>query len=105
MNEITPRELAEKMKSGNAPIIIDVREPFEYAYAHIEGAQLKPLGEIQSWATELDKEQEYVLQCHTGSRSFQATYMLERMGFKKVVNLAGGIDAWSGDVDSNVPRY
>ena len=105
MNEITPRELAERIKSGNAPIIIDVREPFEYTLAHIEGAQLKPLGEIRSWAKELDTEQEYVLQCHTGSRSFQAAYMLERMGFKNVANLVGGIDAWSEDVDPHVPRY
>ena len=105
MNEITPRELAERMKSGSAPIIIDVREPFEYAYAHIEGAQLKPLGEIRSWAKELDKAQAYVMQCHTGSRSFQAASMLERMGFKNVSNLVGGIDAWSRDVDPNVPKY
>jgi len=105
MNEITPRELAERMRSGSAPIIIDVREPFEYAYAHIEGAQLKPLGEIRSWAKELDKEQAYVLQCHTGARSFQAAHMLERMGFKNVANLVGGIAAWSADVDPNVPRY
>ncbi len=105
MQQMTTTELAERMKNGTAPTIIDVREPNEYAYARLPGAVLKPLGGIYQWARELDKEQEYVLQCHTGSRSFQAAYMLERLGFKKVYNLQGGIDDWSQRVDASVPRY
>ncbi len=105
MQEMTVQELADRIKAGTAPIIIDVREPDEYAHARIEGAVLKPLGGIYQWSQELDKEQEYVLQCHTGARSFQAAYLLERMGFKKVANLVGGIDDWSRRIDSNVPRY
>ncbi len=105
MREMNVKELAERIKSGTAPIIIDVREPDEYRYARIPGAVLKPLGGITQWAQELDKEQEYVLQCHTGSRSWQAAHLLERMGFKKIANLEGGIEAWSMYVDPNVPRY
>ena len=105
MQEMNVRELAERIKAGNAPLIIDVREPHEYAYARIPGAVLKPLSEFRVWAPELDKDQEYVLQCHTGSRSWQAAYLLERIGFQKVYNLSGGIEAWSLHVDSTVPRY
>ena len=105
MQEMNAKQLAEQIKQGTAPTLIDVREPNEYTYARIPGAVLKPLGGIYQWAQELDKDQEYVLYCHTGSRSWQATYMLERMGFKKVINLSGGIDSWSTHVDASVPRY
>ena len=105
MQQMTVQELSNRIKAGTVPIIIDVREPYEYQHAHIEGAVLKPLGGIYQWARELDKEQEYVLQCHTGSRSFQAAYMLERMGFKRVANLIGGIEEWSLQIDPTVPRY
>ncbi len=105
MQEMNVKELAERIKAGSAPLIIDVRESNEYAYARIPGAVLKPLGDFREWAQELDKDQEYVLQCHTGSRSWQAAYLLERMGFMKVYNLSGGIEAWSMHVDASVPRY
>jgi len=105
MQDMQVKELAERIKADDAPLIIDVREPNEYAYARIPGAVLKPLSGIYQWAQELDQDQEYVLQCHTGARSWQAATMLERMGFKKVYNLSGGIDAWSIHVDANVPRY
>ena len=105
MQQMTVTELAERVTQGNAPTIIDVREPDEYAYARLPNAILKPLGGIYQWALELDKTQEYVLQCHTGARSFQAAYLLEHMGFRQVYNLQGGIDEWSVRVDPNVPRY
>ena len=105
MQEMNVKELDERIKAGNAPQIIDVREPNEFAYARIPGAVLKPLGDFREWAQELDKDREYVLQCHTGSRSWQAAYLLERMGFAKVYNLSGGIDAWSLHIDPSVPRY
>jgi adenylyltransferase/sulfurtransferase len=105
MEDITVTDLAARIKSGDAPIIIDVREPEEYAIARIEGAQLKPLGDIMEWSQELDREREYVLQCHTGSRSAYAAQILRQLGFKNVRNLIGGIDAWSARVDPGVPRY
>ncbi len=105
MENITVTDLAARMKSGDAPIVIDVREPHEHAYARIEGALLKPLGDIMEWAQELDRDQEYVVHCHTGRRSEYAARVLRQMGFKKVKNLIGGIEAWSVQVDPSVPRY
>lgn len=103
--EISPKELAEKMKGPNPPLLVDVREPREFLFCRIEGAQLKPLREIQEWAEALDQEAEIVLQCHTGVRSGQATLYLQYLGFKRVANLRGGIEAWSLEVDPEVPRY
>ncbi len=105
MQQMTAIELAERLKNGTAPVIIDVREPNEYAFARLPGAVLKPLGGIYQWAQELDKEQTYVLYCHVGARSWQAAYLLDRMGFKQVYSLQGGIDDWSLRVDASVPRY
>ena len=105
MQEMTVQQLAERINEGTAPTLIDVREPNEYSYAHLPAAVLKPLGGIQQWAQELDKDQEYVLYCHTGVRSWQAAHLLERLGFTKVINLSGGIDWWSTLVDPDMPRY
>ena len=105
MEEITVTELAARMKDDDAPIVIDVREPDEFAYARVEGAQLMPLGGIMNWMQELDPEKDYVMLCHTGNRSAYATMILRQMGFKSVRNLVGGIDAWSALVDPSVPRY
>lgn len=105
MQQMTVQQLAEQIKAGTAPVIIDVREPYEYQRARIEGAILKPLGEIYQWARELDKEQSYVVMCHTGARSYQAAFMLERLGFTQVANLLGGIDDWTMRIDPTVPRY
>src|SRR5688572_12274028 len=103
--EITVVELSEKLQGSQPPLLIDVREPDEYEFSRIEGAQLKPLGEIMEWAKELDPEAEIVCQCHTGRRSAQAAYYLQSLGFKRVFNLKGGIDAWSLQIDPDVPRY
>jgi rhodanese-related sulfurtransferase len=105
MQEMNVKQLAERINSGTAPALIDVREPNEYAYARLPGAVLKPLGGFRQWVQELDRDQEYVLYCHTGARSWQAAYLLERMGFQNVYNLSGGIEAWSIHVDPSVPRY
>lgn len=103
--EVTPQQLAEKLKGPNPPLLIDVREPHEHAHCHIEGAQLKPLGGIMLWIRELDPEAEIVFQCHTGVRSAQAAGYARSLGFKHVFNLKGGIDAWSVMIDPEVPRY
>ncbi|HET7088908.1 MAG TPA: rhodanese-like domain-containing protein [Anaerolineae bacterium] len=105
MEDITVIELAQRLKNGDAPAVIDVREPIEYAYARIEGAHLKPLDEIMQWSQELDPDREYVMVCHVGERSAFAALILRRMGFERVRNLIGGIDAWSVHVDPGVPRY
>ena len=86
-------------------MLIDVREPSEYAINQIPGSKLIPLGSIAERANELDTADEIVLHCHFGGRSAKACETLQKMGFKKVKNLAGGIDAWSQEVDPSCPRY
>ena len=93
------------MKSGQPFILLDVREPFEFEMAQIEGANLIPLGELPTRWQELDREKEIFVFCHSGVRSARAAEFLRAAGFSKVANVAGGIDAWSEEVDSNVPRY
>ena len=105
ISEINAPELAQRLAGPNPPVVIDVREPDEFAYCHIDGTQLKPLGGIRQWSAELDREAEYVLLCHSGFRSGQAAGFLQGLGFKRVSNLRGGIDAWSALVDPTVPRY
>lgn len=103
--EVWPRDLKQRLDRGDAPLILDVREPEEIAIAPFPGATHIPMGDIPSRLTELDPERETVVVCHHGIRSAQVAAYLARMGFEAVINLAGGIDAWSLSVDSAVPRY
>ncbi|HYY35354.1 MAG TPA: molybdopterin-synthase adenylyltransferase MoeB [Candidatus Binatia bacterium] len=103
--EISPHELKRKMDAGEPFELIDVREPFEYEIARIDGAKLIPLGEIAERLDELKREQPIIVHCHSGKRSAQATRLLTERGFTKVYNLEGGIDAWSDQIDPNVPKY
>lgn len=102
---ITPSELKTSQDAGEDIALIDVREPWEHQYARIPDSELRPLGEIDAWASSLDPGKSYVLYCHSGVRSFHACLLLERRGFRAVKNLSGGIDAWSVEVDPQVPRY
>lgn len=86
-------------------VLIDVREPFEYDICHIDQARLIPVGELPARLSELDSADEIVLHCKSGSRSAKALRILQEAGFKKVVNLEGGITAWSDQVDPTVPKY
>jgi rhodanese-related sulfurtransferase len=102
---ISPAELDARLKSGGRVILIDVREPEEYAMARIEGARLLPLSLFDEWAGSLDPEEEAIVMCHHGVRSGQVCAYLARQGFRKLRNLAGGIDRWSREIDRSVPRY
>ena len=105
MQEITATELKEKMDAGDVQLI-DVRQPDEYAFAKIEGAKLIPLGEIVKRMDELDDSKELILQCKVGGRSAHAIQFLTNAGYTgKMVNLKGGITAWSNDVDPKIPKY
>lgn len=101
---ITPRELKEKLEAGEQPELLDVREPWEFAATRIEGSRLMPLGEMPTRISELDPERETVVICHHGVRSAYVTQSLERSGFPNVLNLEGGLDAYS-QVDDGVSRY
>jgi molybdopterin/thiamine biosynthesis adenylyltransferase/rhodanese-related sulfurtransferase len=103
--EITPLELKHLQDIGKAPLVIDVREPFEYAIASIPGSKLVPLGILPEKLHEFDSASDIVLHCKSGMRSSQALQLLKKAGFRKLKNLKGGILAWSDHVDPSVPKY
>jgi rhodanese-related sulfurtransferase len=102
---ITVQELKQKLDSGEKITLIDVREPWEYNIAKIEGARLIPLATLGSEYKTLDPQAEIVIHCHMGMRSMDATQFLLQQGFRNVKNLTGGINAWSMQVDPSVPKY
>ncbi len=102
--QVQVRELAERRRSGRPFVLLDVREPFEFEMARIEGAHLIPLGELPARWRELDREKEIFVLCHSGLRSERAADFLRGRGCARVANVAGGIDAWSEEIDPDVPR-
>ena len=102
---ISVHDLKRRMDAGEPFELIDVREPFEYEIARIGVAKLIPLGEIAARKDELQREQPIVIHCHSGRRSAEAVRLLQQGGFTNVYNLEGGIDAWSDQIDSSVPKY
>lgn len=102
---ITVEEVKTKQSAGEKFRLIDVREATEHRTCRIAGAELKPLGQIAQWMTDLNPAEEIVLHCHHGGRSERACAFLAQQGFTNVKNLIGGIDAWSLKVDPSVPRY
>jgi rhodanese-related sulfurtransferase len=101
---ITPRELRERLSRGDEPVLLDVREPWEFETARIEGSKLVPMGEVPERLGELDPGAEVVVICHHGARSAAVTRFLDGSGFPRAYNLTGGLDAYSS-VDPDVPRY
>ena len=102
---ISVHELKQKTDAHEPFDLIDVREPFEYEIARIDGAKLIPLGEIGDRVDELQRGEPIVVNCHSGQRSAQAVRLLQQQGFSNVYNLDGGIDAWSDQIDPSVPKY
>ena len=103
-DSITPSELKERLDAGDRPELLDVREPWEFELARIGGSKLIPMGELSERVLELDPAAETVVICHHGSRSAYVAHALAQSGFARVLNLEGGLDAYS-DVDSSVSRY
>jgi len=103
--EVTVQDAAVLLEEGSAKLI-DVREPWEYATAKIEGSLLIPMGDIPARAhQELDPDDRLLILCHHGARSNSVTNWLRQQGFDAAQNVAGGIDAWSAEVDPKIPRY
>jgi sulfur-carrier protein adenylyltransferase/sulfurtransferase len=106
MAEITAKELKERLDRGDSIQIIDVREPKEYEAARIPDSTLIPLQEVVNRMGEIDQTRETVVHCKMGGRSARAIEALKAAGFQgKLLNLKGGITAWSNDVDPSVPKY
>ncbi|CAN5516710.1 molybdopterin-synthase adenylyltransferase MoeB [soil metagenome] len=102
---IDVQELHAKLTAGERPTLLDVREMFEDEIARIDGRMLIPLGELPQRLQEIPCAGEVIVYCHSGVRSAHATQVLRQAGFERVYNLAGGIDAWSREVDPAVARY
>src|SRR4051812_10926864 len=106
MEEITATELKQRLDSGDDLQLIDVREPNEFDIARIPGTHLIPLGQVVNRMGEIEEGRETVVHCKGGVRSARAIEALTRAGFKgRLVNLKGGITAWSDEVDPSVPKY
>ncbi len=104
--EITPQEFIALRRQPNPPVLVDVREKWEYDTSHLPDSLLMPMGDVPSRAhTELDPDAPIVVMCHHGARSLNVTMWLRQQGFEHAQSLAGGIDAWSRLIDPTVPRY
>ena len=102
--QLSVKELKRRMDAGESLFILDVREPFEYRIANI-GGKLIPQNEVPERIGEIDRNQEIIVQCKSGGRSQRIAEFLKQSGFANVANLAGGILAWSDEVDPRVPKY
>lgn len=118
MQQISPRQLAEWLGESalpgvpgpgdlprSPPVLLDVREPWEYDLCHLPGAKLMSMHTVPLRLDELDPDAPVVLICHHGARSMQVAMFLERNGFASLHNLAGGVDAWARDVDPAMRKY
>jgi len=103
--EISPVALKAKLDAGENIFVLDVREPHEFDICRLEGTTLIPLGQLQSRVSELNASDEIVVHCKSGMRSAKAVDFLQSEGFSNVKNLAGGILAWSDQVDPSIPKY
>ena len=102
---ITASALSERLRTQNPPVVLDVREENELAIARISGTLHVPLSQFDSSVRTLDRHAEYVVLCHHGIRSAHAAEIMIELGFTRVANLHGGIDAWACEVDPSTPRY
>src|SRR4051812_31924093 len=103
--EISASDAAALLRE-NKTRIIDVREPWEFEAARIDGSVLMPMGDVPARAhQELDPDEHLVVLCHHGQRSLNVTAWLRNQGFENIQSLRGGIDAWSAEIDPTVPRY
>lgn len=105
MNEISPIELNDRLAGEAPPLVLDVREEWELGLASLDGVVHIPMGQIPDRLSELQKDDEIAVLCHHGGRSGQVVAFLKQSGFTRVINVTGGIDAWSRDVDTGIPEY
>jgi rhodanese-related sulfurtransferase len=106
--EVSPREAKSRLDATNPAALIDVREPAEFAVAHIEGAQLIPMQWVPAELQRLEAiadERDLLILCHHGVRSLQVAAWLRERGIDNCFSVAGGIDQWSCEIDPEVPRY
>jgi len=103
--EIDPAALRDRLASDDPPVVLDVREPWEIEIVALPAILAIPLGNLTARAAEVPRDRPVAVMCHHGGRSAQATAWLRQQGFGRVMNVAGGIDAWARMIDPSVPRY
>jgi rhodanese-related sulfurtransferase len=103
--DLSPVEVKEILKNKNGTRLIDVREEWEYKIAHLENSELMPLSNFMHHIESLKEDNELIIYCHRGVRSANVCMFLAGKGFRNLINLRGGIEAWSNEVDKTVPRY
>lgn len=105
ISQLSARELHQRRQQGDVLVVLDVREPSEIAVAALPDTLNIPMNQIPGRAEELPRDRDIVIMCHHGIRSMHVASYLSRLGFERLYNLAGGIDAWSREVDSVTPVY
>jgi rhodanese-related sulfurtransferase len=105
--QISVQQLSEKLAAGEPVYLLDVRQPEENAHVALPGSKFIPLGELPGRVAEVEPAAGalIVVYCHHGVRSLTGAYLLQQAGIGPVASLAGGIDAWSRQIDPTVPRY
>ena len=107
IQQLTPRELKRRLDDDSRPqpVLLDVREGWEFGVCRLDGAQHIPMRTVPLRLNELDRGAETVIICHHGARSYQVAMFLERQGFDKLYNLYGGVAGWAREVDPSMPTY
>jgi len=107
MQQIRARQLADWLADGSRrqPVLLDVREPWEFELCSLPGSQLIPMHLVPTRCEELSPDDDIVVICHHGGRSMQVAMFLERKGYAALFNLMGGVDAWAAEVDPALRRY
>jgi rhodanese-related sulfurtransferase len=107
IRQLSPRDLKQWLDDDKRPqpVLLDVREPWEFGVCRIEGAQHIPMRTIPLRLGELDRDAELVVVCHHGARSYQVAMFLQHHGFTKLHNLHGGVAGWAREVDPTMPTY
>ena len=106
MREMTPDECRTYLERAPVrPLLLDVREPWEYNIVHLEDSVLMPMRQVPVEADSLDADREIIVICHHGIRSRHVAHYLESRGFDRVINLRGGVDAWARELDSRLSTY
>ena len=106
MRNFTPKQLKDYLaQSDTPPLLLDVREQWEFEYCSIKGSVLIPMNELPYKIDSLDPHKETIMICHHGIRSRQMGYYMEQAGFKSITNLEGGVERWAEDVEPGMKRY
>ncbi len=106
MRRLSAQDVNAHLKQANPkPLILDVREPWEYAICRLDGAELVPMRQLPAAVDQLERHRETIVVCHHGIRSFSVCRYLEQLGFTNLINLEGGVAAWARDVDPDMATY